>query len=878
MPKAASDQSSKPAKPSEEPRAASVGGRRLFPMSWQKAYALFAVVFLLASTVVWSVLGAHLNQGNADELVNPRLFENFDTFQGATFPGAHSFLMKWPIFLLVKLFGASTLTFTMFTIVVTMLTVGSLAYIIYRIERRPVVFGTIILALASVLAFVPTQPYPGGLLPVNMAMIATRNLEYVLYILSLTFLIRSSGLKSKSFWFALTGLTLLVASDKLFMTLSAGGAVIMLAASAVFRKREQLMLSIKWLLTGLVSACLAALVLLAIDKSGLTHIASHGGSNPYEFVLGAKQLVLGVLFGLLDLPTNFGANLVYDVPVLKDTPHVFLERIVSLHVFPYLINLAVFIAGLCAAVRLVYLNFRHAEPVQRQRTGNDDVGQAINLSLMLLATTAAAFVAFVITDHYYAVDSRYLAVSLFALFCAGAVIARQQKVVQVKPLLIAGAVFVFGTVTGLIGAAQIYDADAAAMKVTTDRTKAIAAALDKHHVDALMGSYWRVMPAVQNNDTVKPLPLADCLTTTTVQSSSEWRMDISKHSFAYIISFDKGLVPFPNCSMEEVVAEYGDPSSEIVIAGTENNPLELLLFYDKGTDDRARRIPPTDQKTHDGGVIAFDHVTDASCPGKPTIMNIVAHQDDDLLFQSTDLLNAVKAGDCVRTVFVTAGDAGGGQDYWLSRENGAKAAYSQMLDIDGPGYWISRKIQIAEHQTVTLVQPVGDPRVMLVFMRLPDGNIDGSGFQTTNRETLERLRAGGIGVLHGLESQTYYSSQELSDALTAMMRVFVPTEVRTQAPSNVGRTFNDHSDHKAVGAIATGAYQNYGNPAVPIKHYIGYPVRERPENISGDALMQKTAAFAAYSMQAQDTGCTTVDTCLKNLPYSAYLKRQYTVE
>ncbi len=40
-------------------------------------------------------------------------------------------------------------------------------------------------------------------------------------------------------------------------------------------------------------------------------------------------------------------------------------------------------------------------------------------------------------------------------------------------------------------------------------------------------------------------------------------------------------------------------------------------------------------------------------------MAVVAHQDDSLLFLSPDLLHDIQAGDCVTTVYVTAGDGGG---------------------------------------------------------------------------------------------------------------------------------------------------------------------------------------------------------------------------
>ncbi len=64
-----------------------------------------------------------------------------------------------------------------------------------------------------------------------------------------------------------------------------------------------------------------------------------------------------------------------------------------------------------------------------------------------------------------------------------------------------------------------------------------------------------------------------------------------------------------------------------------------------------------------------------------SILNIVAHEDDDLLFLSPDLLHAIQSGRTVRTIIVTAGDAGDGASYWQSRESGSMAAYAQMSGV-----------------------------------------------------------------------------------------------------------------------------------------------------------------------------------------------------
>jgi hypothetical protein len=74
----------------------------------------------------------------------------------------------------------------------------------------------------------------------------------------------------------------------------------------------------------------------------------------------------------------------------------------------------------------------------------------------------------------------------------------------------------------------------------------------------------------------------------------------------------------------------------------------------------------------------------------PVDLNIVAHQDDDILFMNPDILNSVVMGHRQVTVYITAGnigladaDFGLGPDpeYPLAREEGAIAGYSKLLQL-----------------------------------------------------------------------------------------------------------------------------------------------------------------------------------------------------
>ena len=85
-------------------------------------------------------------------------------------------------------------------------------------------------------------------------------------------------------------------------------------------------------------------------------------------------------------------------------------------------------------------------------------------------------------------------------------------------------------------------------------------------------------------------------------------------------------------------------------------------------------------------------VVRAQAAQAPRDLQIVAHEDDDVIFMNPDIRNDIKAGHTVRTVFVTAGNVcpdGKGTcapmgpfdtdtKYWQSRERGALAAYATM--------------------------------------------------------------------------------------------------------------------------------------------------------------------------------------------------------
>ena len=258
-----------------------------------------------------------------------------------------------------------------------------------------------------------------------------------------------------------------------------------------------------------------------------------------------------------------------------------------------------------------------------------------------------------------------------------------------------------------------------------------------------------------------------------------------------------------------------------------------------------------------------------ACPNGRT-MNIVAFEDDDLLFLNTDILHDIEGGVCVRTVFVSAGDAGRTQSYWHGREAGSKAAYAEMAGVSDA--WTSADAGIADHPMPVLTL-TNDPTVSLVFMRLPDGGGDGSGFTSTGNESLQKLWQGDISQIDAVDGSSSYTKQQLIDTLAALMTSFGPDTVRTQ--DFLGSYGDgDHSDHHSTAYFVKAASPHDAGPH-QLVGYLDNTITHQPPNLSQANQTAKQNAFFAYAPHDHDV-CQGLSACQAHQPqvYS-WFSREY---
>jgi len=331
-----------------------------------------------------------------------------------------------------------------------------------------------------------------------------------------------------------------------------------------------------------------------------------------------------------------------------------------------------------------------------------------------------------------------------------------------------------------------------------------------------------------------------------------------------------------SCSRLDVLAQFGVPKSEFSVPGVGQvmlyNPSSLHMPEVDNLLKTTTPNPKLQAKPQIGQPAVSKRTTIANLTGCDggTVDVIVAHPDDDLLFMNPSLARQF-ASRCVRAVFITAGDDGRPQSYWMLREHAIGSAYAEMAGK--PNDWEYRTALIAG-QTVEEHLLKNDPMVDLVFLRLPDGNVNGRGFASTDYVSIEKLASRQLDSMHSIDGRTNYTYTSLIGTLGTILKLDDPEVVFTQVAGG-NYSVGDHSDHRTAGKLVMLARAAV-YLKVPVGLFVGYPSNGLQPNLTEEEVAQKRTIFYTY---AQEDGaiCETSRVCPFGATFENYLSRSYEV-
>jgi hypothetical protein len=226
----------------------------------------------------------------------------------------------------------------------------------------------------------------------------------------------------------------------------------------------------------------------------------------------------------------------------------------------------------------------------------------------------------------------------------------------------------------------------------------------------------------------------------------------------------------------------------------------------------------------------------ADC-GAGTLVTVVAHLDDDLLFVDPAISERLDAGWCITTVHLIGGANGGDFAYVQTRERASRLAYARMAGV--PDEWLESNVTIAGklvHQMVLKARP----QVRLLELRLPGGAVRGGrvplGLLWEQHATISSYPMNADGSV-----RVKYDR----DALSATLKVILAqaTLIYTLNPDTV--PFIEHPDHIYSARITRHVAQTLGK-GVPIVYHVTYPTGGWPGNLPAAEVQRKRDIVASY--------------------------------
>ncbi|WP_405680013.1 PIG-L family deacetylase [Streptomyces sp. NBC_00868] len=275
-----------------------------------------------------------------------------------------------------------------------------------------------------------------------------------------------------------------------------------------------------------------------------------------------------------------------------------------------------------------------------------------------------------------------------------------------------------------------------------------------------------------------------------------------------------------------------------------------------------------------------------------SVVQIVAHPDDDLFFMNPDLSRSLLSGIPVTTAYLTSGEADGRNEahgasvkdpeqpadrthYAEARQNGIRSAYAQMATGDRTSAWKRTVIPTAGGGQAELDVLIAKPQVNLVWLQLREARSTGEDTPDSLRGLWNgKIAALGAQLTSGtpVKQQFTYTKDQLIQTIAGVLARYRPTTIRMQDPTpgrygdpGTGK-YTDHQDHM-YGArfvqAATTAYaaQVTDRPHFSVQNYLGYHNSTLPHALDPQTAETKTGYLKTYAWHDHQDYCGSPSGC-----------------
>ncbi|MFJ4776104.1 PIG-L family deacetylase [Streptomyces sp. NPDC088762] len=266
-----------------------------------------------------------------------------------------------------------------------------------------------------------------------------------------------------------------------------------------------------------------------------------------------------------------------------------------------------------------------------------------------------------------------------------------------------------------------------------------------------------------------------------------------------------------------------------------------------------------------------------------SVLQVVAHPDDDLFFMNPDVSRSISTGVKVTTVYLTSGESDGRNEahsphledtarpadraaYAEARQNGIRAAYAEMATGVRTSAWKRTAVPTAGGGSAEVDVLVARPEVNLVWMQLREAR----SISDDNPDSLRGLWDGRIPALGAqLTSGTpvkqvfSYTRDQAIEAIAQVFRMYAPTAIRTQDPtpgrSEKSGAFLDHQDHMYGARFVQAATARYARsadrPHFSVQNYVSYPNSSLPPTLDPRTAEEKLGYLKTYAWTDHQDWC-----------------------